>query len=109
MKTHENSKRGFMRLSEAWYGSLNAAEEVMLGFYHNNGGTSGEFAIRWMKINGKEAPRLEAFDDSWSALYEFRDVLAKLAERDNENIGPTELCSLLVECGIEDMTQRQHG
>ncbi len=111
MKTHEGCKRGFNHLSAAWYGKecLNdneTVDKVIIGFYHPEGGTTGEFSIRWMSLSGKVTPLLEVFDDAWHALYEFRDVLAKLAEHDSEDMPPAVLCALLVECGIEDMTQR---
>jgi hypothetical protein len=111
MKNHDGCNRGFTHLSEAWYGKACLAnndkvDELMIGFYHPDGGTTGEFAIRWTNLGGKITPRLEAFDDAWNALYEFRDVLAKLAEHDSEDMRPEAICALLVECGIEDMTQR---
>ena len=111
MKKHDECKRGFTHLSAAWYGKACLADgekvdEVMIGFYHPKGGTTGEFAIRWTHLGGKITPRLEAFDDAWHALYEFRDVLAKLAEHDSEDLPPADICALLVSCGVEDMTQR---
>lgn len=111
MKKHDGCKRGFIHLSAAWYGKACLADgeevdEVMIGFYHPKGGTTGEFAIRWTHLGGKITPRLEAFDDSWHALYEFRDVLAKLAEHDSQDPTPEVICALLVECGVKDMTQR---
>lgn len=112
MKTHDGCKRGFTHLSASWYGKSCLAradyvDHVMIGFYHPEGGTAGEFSIRWMILSGKVTPRLEAFDDAWHALYEFRDVLAKLAEHDGEDMSPEAICSLLIECGVEDMTQRR--
>ena len=112
MKTHEECKRGFTHLSASWYGKAclghdEYVDQVMIGFYHHEGGTTGEFAIRWMSLSGNVTPRLEAFDDAWHALYEFRDVLARLAEHDGEDMPPEDVCALLVECGVEDMTQRQ--
>lgn len=111
MKTHDGCKRGFTHLSASWYGRSCLADgeyldQVMIGFYHPEGGSAGEFAIRWTHLRNESTPRLEAFDDAWSALYEFRDVLAKLAEHDGENMTSEAVCSLLVSCGVEDMTQR---
>lgn len=111
MKQHDGCKRGFTHLSASWYGKACLAhdeylDQVMIGFYHPEGGTTGEFAVRWMTVGGKVTPRLEVFDDAWHALYEFRDVLAKLAEHDSEDMPPSAFCALLVGCGVEDMTQR---
>lgn len=112
MKNHDGCKRGFTHLAASWYGKACLAhdqyvDQVTIGFYHPDGGTTGEFAIRWMNLSGKVTPYLKAFDDSWHALYEFHDVLAKLAEHDSENMPPEAICALLVQCGVEDMTRRQ--
>ena len=85
---HEGDVRQFRWLSQAWYGEANLGrqrrlvDEIMIGMYSPEGGTSGEFAIRWTDLGGKPVPMLCAFDDSWSALQHFGDVLAKLAEVD---------------------------
>jgi len=107
---HAGCERGFTQLSAAYYGPALLADgklidEVMLGFYHPDGGTTGEFAIRWTRLAGKITPRLEAFDDSWNALWGFRDVMARFADVDGEDISPSELCALLIECGVKNRTE----
>ena len=78
----------------------------MIGFY--NEGTSGEFAIRWEQLGGRSIPRLQAYDDSWSALVHFKDLLDAMASVDNENISPEQFCKLLVSLGIKDLTEREY-
>ncbi len=105
MKTYNECKRGFTRLSASWCGKAcladgENADELRIGFYRPDGGTTGEFAIRWTHLGRKITPILEAFDDAWHALYEYRDVLAKLAEHDSEDMPPEAICALLVDPGI---------
>lgn len=109
MKDHTGCKRGFTQLSKAWYADANlrgsdTIDEITMGFYHPEGGTTGEFSIKWKELAGKVPPRLEAFDDGWSALNKFRDVLDKMAEVDDDNITPNEMNKVLIDLGIEDMT-----
>ena len=111
MNKHEGSTRAFTHLSESWYGkaclgSGRTIDIVTMGFYHPDGGTTGEFSIHWEPLGDKVTPRLEVFDDAWDALHEFRDVISVLAKRDGEGIGPHALCDLLRECGIVDRTER---
>lgn len=113
MKDHEGCKRGFYHLAESWYAkSLLGAQskiidQVMVGFYATDGGTTGEFVIGWEMLNGKAVPSLKAYDDSWSVLYHFKDLLEKMEELDDENICPEDFCKILVSLGIEDITKRE--
>ena len=109
MKNHSCCKRQFTQLSKAWYGTVllkseNEIDVVTIGYYHPDGGTTGEFQIYWETIGGMLTPRLCAFDDSWSALYECRDLLELMAGIDDENISPDEFCKMLSDLGIEDAT-----
>lgn len=113
---HEGAIRGFYRGAQAHCafacGYLTGRpEDVMIGLYHPDGGTSGEFQIAWERIGDKLGAKLHAWDDSWSALTHFPDVLAKMAERDcvhaaGTSITPDELCHLLESCGLIDRTPR---
>lgn len=109
MKDHTECKRKFINLSRAWYGDANlrgseVLDEITIGFYHPDGGTTGEFTIRWIELGGEITPMLCSYDDSWDALWQFRDVLKKMVAKDGENPSPTEMCELLESCGIEDAT-----
>ena len=109
MGDHENCKRQFIQLSRAWYAETflpnsRLNDEVTVGMYHPEGGTTGEFAIRWSEIGGKIVPMLCAFDDAWDALMMFRDVLEVMASVNDQNVTPDRFCELLIECGVEDAT-----
>ena len=110
---HEGCTRKFTHLSRAWYGEAclrdrlaGCVDEITIGMYDlTGGGTSGEFAIRWIELGGENVPRLEAFSDSWDALGQFRDLLAELARLDSTNPTPSKICEVLVSLGIEDATE----
>jgi hypothetical protein len=115
---HSDCFRGFTIHSQTWYGKCTHAhvppsdrrqvEEIMIGMYHPDGGTSGEFGVRWLDIGTKlPEPRLEVFSDGWSALVtQFGDLLARLARLDGESIQPDEFAAMLRELGIIDRTER---
>ena len=115
MKQAIKGIRGFHWLSRAWYSStgLRGAEfedEVMVGFYSKDGGTYGEFAFRWMPIGGLSGltPQLQAFDDSWAALRECRDLLESMAEHDNQSTSPEDFVEILLSLGFKDLTSRRN-
>ena len=109
---HDRCNRQFIHTGMAWYAdsSLNnsrVTDEVMIGMYHEDGGTTGEFAVRWSELGGKSVPMLCVFDDAWDAMLMFQDVLEAMANVDNQNVTPEQFCQLLLQCGIEDTTPRQ--
>lgn len=111
MKNHTGCFRGFSHAAETWYGQfvlseLDRIDDVTIGFYAPGGGTTGEFTVKWKKIGGVITPQLCAFNDSWSALHGFADVLAAMAEHDDKHITPMEFCDLLRRFGIVDRTER---
>ena len=106
---HDGCRRGFHWLSKAWYAeaTLRGSEtidEIMLGFYASEGGTTGEMCIRWEDCAGKSTPRLIVFNDAWDALACFRDVIEALADLDSTDPPPEEIALLLLECGFADLT-----
>jgi len=107
MNKHKDCKRGFIQLSRAWYADacLKGIDDITIGFYHPEGGTTGEFSIKWEKLGGKVVPKLTAFDDAWDALLNFKDLLELMATVDSQNITPNEFCILLRSLGIEDRTK----
>lgn len=113
MTDHTDCTRQFRQLSRAWYGSANlqlnseVVDEITAGFYDEEGGTTGEFTIKWIVLAGQKTPQLCVFDDAWDALWQFRDVLEKLAELDGTNPTPEKVCSIFVSCGVEDTTPEQ--
>jgi hypothetical protein len=113
MKNHDGCIRGFTVLSQSWYGPANLRgsdeiqDEIMIGMYHPDGGTTGEFGIRWIKLGGKYSPRLEVFDDSWHALWQFADLLERLPDFDGEDPEPSRIMALLLQLGVKDLTDRR--
>ncbi len=109
-------KRGFTVLSKSWYAEaclkdVDYVDEVMFGLYDDDriGGTSGEMAIKWHKLNGENIPRFESFDDSWAVLATFTDVIIAMGKYDDKNITPDQFAELLISLGFEDMTQAERG
>lgn len=111
---HEGHVRTFTILSQSWYADASAIAErrapggdvMQIGFSAPEGGTSGEFCIRWKPLDRQIVPQLQAFDDSWSALAGFSDVLAKLAEVDGTNPTVDQVAEILKSCGVVDATER---
>jgi hypothetical protein len=112
MKNHEGGKRAYIRSSKAHYASvLKEKISVMIGIYYAEGGTSGEFEVEFIELGkGKQlAARLKAFEDSWNALWLFKDLLEKMAEVDEQEIQEPEFCKLLDSLGIIDITEYERG
>jgi len=115
MKDFTGCVRGFHHLSAAWYASSALLERdvkayMMIGMYHCDGWTMGEFAIKWLDIGaGLAAARLEVFSDAWAALAEFADLLEALKNNDNQKIQPLRMCELLRGLGIKDLTKYTQG
>lgn len=109
MKDHEGDYRGFVWGSQAYYWQAlgHDYDEVTFGLFSPEGGTSGEMSVRWETLGGSDVPKLHAFDDAWSALSTFSDVIAEMGERDNENMTPQEFVDLLLSCGFKDDTPRE--
>lgn len=109
MKTHDDCHRGFWIASESWWYRSQDKEyddEIMVGMYRKDGGTTGEFGIRWLNIGGRSVPQLQVFHDAWHALAQFPDLLAGLASMDSEFPHPKQVASLLRNLGIQDDTNR---
>ena len=112
MKNHADCERGFSIHSESWYSkNLRDAEtldEITVGMYHREGGTTGEFCVRWTMLAGNPTPKLEVFDDAWSALHRFSDMLAWMASVDDQNISPQAFAEALRGLEITDRTNREN-
>ena len=111
MMDHSECKRQYVHTGAAWYAgtALNRPDEIdeiMIGYYHPDGGTTGEFSIRWYTLGGKAAPRLEVYDDAWNALQGFRDVLDGLAELREGTV--EKVLAILDKCGVEDATPKRN-
>lgn len=101
---------GFHHLSKAHYGRATLAsakyvDEVMFGFYHPQGGTTGEMSMRWYNLNLSKNPsaKLECFSDAFAALAHFFDLLNVLACY--QEITPEEFIKVLKQHGFIDLTK----
>lgn len=112
MRDHTGDVRGYHYFNEAWYYRPNDKYlyEFTVGFYSPEGGTSGEFNIKFYMLGGKLVANLDAFDDAWSALLGFHDLIAELANFDEDTtytqITPDQLIDVLQKCNIVDLTSR---
>jgi len=109
----------FIVLSEAWYGPANLnnrtddlVDDINIGLNYPSGGTAGEFTIRWERIGGKVAPKIEIWHDAWTIFDEpkiqalFR-ALATAAQPENfPNPTVDRVKKILDGIGIEDATPR---
>lgn len=112
MRDHEGDIRGFYHLAEAWYADANRSstytDEVNFGLFSPEGGTSGEMSVKWQELGGESVPQLQAFDDGWSALSMFPDLIAWMADKDSEKVTPKQFCEILLHLGFHDMTPREN-
>ena len=112
MKDHTGMKRQYIICDEAWYIRANPQIEntVTFGLYDPEGGTTGEMEVEWSQIgdDSKLTAQLKVFEDSWSALASFSDVIEKLGEVDSENIQIPQFIEILNQCGFEDNTTREN-
>jgi hypothetical protein len=108
MNKHEGCVRGYYRSIKAWYAKANDYPmEITFGMFEKGDGTSGEMSVRWEELGGKIVPCFRCFDDGWSALSLFTDLIKKMGEVDNENISEADFAKMLDECGFEDLTPYQ--
>jgi hypothetical protein len=113
MRDHDGDIRGFYHLSEAWYGPANlpnenVVDEVTFGHFAPEGGTSGEMSIKWYDLGSKVYLCLECFDDAWSSLSTFTDLIVEIGKLDGEKPTPKEFCELLIRLGFKDLTPREN-
>lgn len=103
--------KGFYWLSKSHYGPANLGrdpdlkDELMIGNYCEDGGTTGEFAIRWFLLSGRITPRLEAWDDSWMVLSGFTALIDQLGKFDSDRPEPEDVVELLKSLGFKDLTK----
>ena len=109
MGKHEGCFKAYYRTDKAYYADAvmhiggKKEAEIMVGFQHPEGGTTGEFAFVWTELGCQ----LKAFDDSWDALYNFPELLEYMASVDSERISPDDFEEKLKELGIKDVTKRE--
>jgi hypothetical protein len=110
MKEHEGCVKAFHWTGKAYYGrdgrtfTDGSLDEIMIGMYAPEGGTSGEFGIRWYELGGKVTPQLRVWDDAFDVLGRFQDLLSFLAEHDSEGVSASTVAVFLRNAGYQDMT-----
>ena len=109
MSKYKVHKRAYIRLSKLSYAKqiLGSTKRVMVGMCAPNGIMSNSFTFEWVELNGENYVMLQAFEDAWSDLWLFNDLLEKMAKIDSNGIQETEFCQLLDSLGIMDVTQNQ--
>lgn len=104
MQNHEGCIRGYHRYSKSWNANKSDKIEVDFGMFIEGDGGTGTITVEWNELGGELCAKLISYDDSWSALSLFTDLIEKMGEVDGENIQEEEFCQLLDECGFKDMT-----
>lgn len=107
MKEFKDESKAFYIPYEAWYGNTvrqYTCPYIMIGFYYQNNGPSGEFTIEWNKF-GIE---LKVFDDAWEAFSKMPELMKLMAEINKSGKKPSieEFTIMLKEIGYKDVTER---
>lgn len=105
MKKHIDCIRGYHRYNKSWYAQPNEKITVGFGLYHKDGGTSGEMSMAWYELGKDLCARLESFEDSWSVLSTFPDLIEELSKVDSGLIQEEDFVEILNKCGFKDLTQ----
>lgn len=99
---------GYYWLSRSYYADSFVTEklkdEVNIGLYYQEGGTDGEFSIKWEELCGKYPAKIVSWDDSWNALTT-PEVVKILSKLNDTNPDPEDLVGLLNEAGFKDFTK----
>lgn len=79
---------------------------IVIGLYYQDGSTAGEFTVEWVTLfSSGVCPKLTAFDDSWRALQEFKDLLEVMASLNDKGVQEQEFCGILDSLGIKDISK----
>lgn len=111
-KIHKDCVKGFHWYSRAWYskGQLpegRVQDRLNIGFFHKEGGTTGEFMIEWEDVGPYVAPRLKACDDGWHALASMPELIQLMASWDDENRPIEQFAEAMLNLGFKDLTERR--
>jgi hypothetical protein len=102
-------KRKYVNTDESWYATLPSYvpyRDIIFGVYAEEGGTTGEMTMVW---NDRGHAKLEAYDDSFSVLAQFKDVIDAVADHcklTNDLLTKEDFIKILEACGFEDDTTR---
>ena len=104
MSDSKGVERGFYWSSKAWYAkNADCENRISIGMYAGEGGTSGEFQVRWYEQGGEMVPRVEIFDDTWLLFSEFTDLFKTLSVA-SENMTEQQFVGMLIDHNFKDMT-----
>ena len=114
-REHKGGIKQFYIHTKMWWARSNSlpdniVDEIMIGIYHPDGGTTGEFGVEFVLFehNGGRgamiAPRLRAFDDGWSALAHMPELLHFMMENDSANLSVDAFAEGLRVLGFVDKT-----
>jgi len=111
MKDFSDCYKAYSVTSEATYAEsslhvMNCVENIMFGYYHPKGGTTGEMSMTWQVLGKDLVPYLKCYDDAFEALSTFKNVINAIAELDNKNMTPMQFREILDHCGFKDETER---
>lgn len=102
-------RRTFVVVSEAWYAKTSLRGKDFMDelniLIHDDDQLIGEFMVRWYRLNGI-APKLEVFNDAWTALAMCADFTQCLADYNKVDITAIFLADELRALGFEDVTPR---
>ena len=108
----ETPVKGFYRLTDLLAATAapprhysGPAVEIEFGMFYKGGrGTAGEIFVTWERVGGGSSltPKLHAYNDSFAALWQLRQVIKVLSTR--PNITPDELCARLRKLDFTDFT-----
>lgn len=79
-------------------------DEVVIGDYPEDGGTTGEFTIQWMQVGKDIVPVLKVYDDAWKILQESQ-IGKILSGLDNKNVEPEKFVKILTINGFVDLSK----
>lgn len=101
--------RGYHVSNRAYYKEVVKGDRMMIGLYDSkDGGTTGEFEIKWVELQGKQCPKICMFEDSWKLLKEFSDLFSELAKVDSEAPTQDEMIAILNACKFKDLTAYEY-
>lgn len=105
MNYHKGTQRAFSASHKTYYADKNKNPSWHLGFYAEDGGTTGEFEIQIEPQN--KFIKLDCYSDSFDALLKFSDVLEALQMLDSagRDIVEKDVWDILWLFEIEDITK----
>lgn len=118
VEPHRGGYKGFTQTTRASYYREDAGllekdvvEHFNIGFYYDEGGTTGEFGVVFERVGGEVVPRLLAYADGWHALLCMPELLALLGRTarqypsQRKYITPDQFRANLIEIGFVDRTK----